>query len=136
MYCPWQREKALFLAAAAPLFSWVITQTFPQENLRAIARVSSLEPSSTTMISFRGHVCATADRSVSLIHSCALNAGMRIDTRGSITDPAQQFSVCVSSHFTHNIPRMPSDGIIPNLLPPSVQVLEKITLEIHFDGFG
>src|SRR5712692_315109 len=33
------------------------------------------------MISFRSHVCAIAERSVSAIHSCALKAGMRIDTK-------------------------------------------------------
>src|SRR4029077_2723188 len=32
------------------------------------------------MISFRSHDCPTAERNVSAIHSCALKAGMRIDT--------------------------------------------------------
>src|SRR2546425_318018 len=34
------------------------------------------------MISFLGHVCLSADLIVSAIHSSALNAGIRIDTRG------------------------------------------------------
>src|SRR2546429_5694406 len=37
------------------------------------------------MISFLGHVCPIADLSVSAIHSWALKAGMRIDTRGFMT---------------------------------------------------
>src|SRR5207302_7031651 len=37
------------------------------------------------MISFLGHVCPIADLSVSAIHSWALKAGMRIDTRGLMT---------------------------------------------------
>jgi hypothetical protein len=36
------------------------------------------------MISVRSQVCATAERIVSAIHSWALNAGMRIETKGEV----------------------------------------------------
>src|SRR5271168_3890564 len=40
------------------------------------------------MISFRSHVCAIAERSVSEIHASALYAGMRIDTSGFMMKPS------------------------------------------------
>ena len=57
------------------------TLTSFEANRRAVAAVKSLEPSSTTMISLRGQVCARADRIVVAIHSSELYAGIRIETR-------------------------------------------------------
>src|SRR6266550_8565388 len=49
-----------------------------------MGNVRSREPSSTTMISFLGHVWSIADLIVSAIHSWALKAGIRMDTKGFI----------------------------------------------------
>src|SRR5262245_21908197 len=87
MKSPRLRARATFLAAEAPRFGCVVTDTPCEAKPRAIANVSSVEPSSTTMISVRGHVWASADWIVSAIQRLALNAGMRIETRGCIKDP-------------------------------------------------
>src|SRR6266481_763653 len=42
------------------------------------------------MISFRGHVCASAERIVSAIQRSALYAGIKIETKGVIADRAQR----------------------------------------------
>src|SRR6266849_5559400 len=136
MKSPWLNEKALFLAAAAPWFFWVTTRTPEDSNCRAIARVSSFEPSSTTMISFRSHVCEIADWSVSSIHNCALYAGTRIDTKGFTAGVSSQSYVCLPGQLGDSIPRMLSVCVFPNLLEPSLEVLIQITFEISLEGFG
>src|SRR5262249_15570249 len=60
-----------------------MTLNFAHSNCRATFNVSSREPSSTTIISVFGHVCASADRRVSAIQGSALYAGIRIDTSGA-----------------------------------------------------
>ena len=45
-------------------------------------KVPSVDSSSTTIISFRDHVCRRADSIVSASQASALNAGIRIETRG------------------------------------------------------
>src|SRR6516165_6329501 len=57
-------------------------RTFLDLSASKMDGVSSVEPSLTTMISFRGQVCASAECNVSAIVSCALKAGIRIETRG------------------------------------------------------
>src|SRR5260370_32151798 len=118
MKSPRINEKALFLAAAAPLFFWVTTRTPEDSNCRAIARVSSFEPSSTTMISFRFHVCEIADWSVSLIHNRALYAGIRIDTKGFTAGLSSQSHVSVPGQLGDGVPRMLSVSVFPHLLSP------------------
>jgi hypothetical protein len=49
------------------------------------------------MISFGCHVCAIADFSVSPIQSCALNAGIRMDTKGFIIVIPYRFLVATGS---------------------------------------
>src|SRR5262245_31288708 len=51
--------------------------------------VATVDPSSTTTISLRGQVWASADRIVSTIHSEALNAGMRMETSGVMPWPSR-----------------------------------------------
>ena len=63
------KENALFLAEAAPSFRCKITFTSLETNCRAIDSVLSVEPSSTTMISFRDHVWLTADLMLSAIQA-------------------------------------------------------------------
>src|SRR5215471_4692538 len=58
-----------------------MTRTWSDSNCCATASVRSVEPSSTTIISFGSQVWAIAERSVSDIHSSALYAGMRIDIK-------------------------------------------------------
>src|SRR5437867_3884667 len=107
--------------------------------------VWSVEPSSTMMISFLGHVCLSADWIVSAIHSWALNAGMRIDTKGFMMEPPsrqkkrslqhypgtlnrnsipQQFCIQVQGQLANRVPGMPFVSVLTYLLPPSVQALE------------
>src|SRR5437016_11680315 len=83
---------ALFLAAEAPRFSCVTTDTVLEANRRATESVWSRDPSLTTMISLFGHVCPSADWMVSAIHGSALYAGIRIETRGGMSKVGGQRS--------------------------------------------
>ena len=65
-----------FLAAAAPWFSCVVTTTSLDAKRRATAGVRSVDPSSTMMISFLGHVCASADLTVSREQDYLRNADL------------------------------------------------------------
>src|SRR5437667_10161172 len=102
-------------------------------NRRATARVRSVDPSSTTTISFRCHVWAIADRRVSAIQSCALYAGIRIETNGCIIHPSQQPRVHVPRHLTDHVPGMSLRGVIADLLPVAVQVGVEFAREVAFD---
>src|SRR5712692_6774973 len=70
------------------------------------------------MISFRSHVCAIADRSVSGSHSSALYAGMRIDTKGFMLDAFP--TILHTRSGSTRPPRPRNDGRRHNLLSPAV----------------
>src|SRR5208337_1772448 len=70
------------------------------------------------MISFRSHVCAIADRSVSASHFSALYAGMRIDTKGFMLDASLAI---LHTHSESARPQRPTnDGRWHNLVSPAV----------------
>src|SRR5436309_1121779 len=92
-----------------------MTATPLEANCRAIATVSSRDPSSTTMISFLGHVSFSADLIVSPIHCPALYAGIRIETKGFINRHLALTSVfhrlCLadlSKHLLLSLPLFPT----------------------------
>ena len=58
MYCPWLARSPVLRAADSPRFSWRIKWTPGKRS--AIFAVSSVEPSSTTMISTFAYVCPRA----------------------------------------------------------------------------
>src|SRR3954447_26840457 len=81
MYSPCANDKALLRAEQAPQFSCATTFTDLDANCRAMRSVSSLDPSSTTMISLCAHVWSRADWIVERIQRSALYDGMRIETK-------------------------------------------------------
>ena len=62
------------------------------------------------MISFLGHVCPNADSIVSPIHSWALWAGMRIETKGGMNN---FIYVETAGGFVCSKAKMPGRSIIP-----------------------
>jgi len=53
-------------------------------NFRSASRVPSVEPSSTTITSFSGHVWSSALCTEAAIHRSALKHGMPMETRDRI----------------------------------------------------
>src|SRR5215831_12813790 len=86
------------------------------------------------MISFGSHVWAIADRSVSAIHSCALYAGMRIDTRGCMIHPSQQPFVYFPCYVGDHVPGMPFRRVTADVLPVLAQASVEVAREVAFDG--
>jgi len=72
----------VFLAAAAPLCVWVNTRTPRFSNDRAMSTELSVDPSSTTITSFSGQVCASADSKLDGNQADALWHGTMMLTLG------------------------------------------------------